>query len=63
MADEQSPTYHFNTLAIHGGQTVDPATNARAVPSIRPLPIISPTPTMRRVSSRCRNSATSTRGS
>src|SRR5262247_1443445 len=32
MADEQNPTYHFNTLAIHGGQTVDPATNARAVP-------------------------------
>src|SRR5262249_36911504 len=32
MADEQTPTYHFNTLAIHGGQTVDPATNARAVP-------------------------------
>src|SRR5215510_6181456 len=32
MADEQNPTYHFNTLAVHGGQTVDPATNARAVP-------------------------------
>src|SRR4030095_2343169 len=32
MADEQNPNYHFNTLAIHGGQTVDPATNARAVP-------------------------------
>ena len=32
MADEQSPSYHFNTLAVHGGQAVDPATNARAVP-------------------------------
>ena len=32
MASEQNSTYHFNTLAIHGGQTVDPATNARAVP-------------------------------
>ncbi len=32
MADEQTPTYQFNTLAIHGGQVVDPATNARAVP-------------------------------
>jgi O-acetylhomoserine (thiol)-lyase len=32
MADEQTPTYQFNTLAIHGGQAVDPATNARAVP-------------------------------
>ncbi|MGH9835400.1 MAG: homocysteine synthase [Blastocatellia bacterium] len=32
MADEQNPTYHFNTLAIHGGQVVDPTTNARAVP-------------------------------
>jgi len=32
MADEQNPTYQFNTLAIHGGQAVDPATNARAVP-------------------------------
>lgn len=31
MADE-NPNYHFNTLAIHGGQSVDPATNARAVP-------------------------------
>ncbi|MGE0126644.1 MAG: homocysteine synthase [Blastocatellales bacterium] len=32
MADEQNPNYHFNTLAVHGGQAVDPATNARAVP-------------------------------
>jgi O-acetylhomoserine (thiol)-lyase len=32
MADEQGPTYHFNTLAVHGGQAVDPTTNARAVP-------------------------------
>jgi O-acetylhomoserine (thiol)-lyase len=32
MADEQNPGYHFNTLAIHGGQTVDPTTNSRAVP-------------------------------
>lgn len=31
MADEQ-PNYHFNTLAIHGGQAPDAATNARAVP-------------------------------
>jgi O-acetylhomoserine (thiol)-lyase len=32
MADEQEIPYHFNTLAIHGGQEPDPATNARAVP-------------------------------
>lgn len=32
MADEQNPTYHFDTLAIHGGQSPDPTTNARAVP-------------------------------
>lgn len=31
MADEQK-NYHFNTLAIHGGQAVDPTTKARAVP-------------------------------
>lgn len=32
MADDQKPNYHFNTLAIHGGQSIDPATKARAVP-------------------------------
>ncbi len=32
MADEQDITYHFNTLAIHGGQSPDPTTHARAVP-------------------------------
>ncbi|MGI9037009.1 MAG: homocysteine synthase [Pyrinomonadaceae bacterium] len=31
MADE-TKNYHFNTLAIHGGQTPDAATNSRAVP-------------------------------
>jgi len=31
MADE-NPTYHFNTLAVQGGQTPDPTTHARAVP-------------------------------
>ncbi len=31
MADE-TKKHHFNTLAIHGGQTPDSATNARAVP-------------------------------
>ncbi|MGH9839094.1 MAG: homocysteine synthase [Blastocatellia bacterium] len=31
MADE-NPTYHFNTLAVQGGQTSDPTTHARAVP-------------------------------
>lgn len=29
---EETTNYHFNTLAIHGGQTPDAATNARAVP-------------------------------
>lgn len=29
---EEKANYHFNTLAIHGGQTPDSATNARAVP-------------------------------
>jgi O-acetylhomoserine (thiol)-lyase len=32
MSDENNPTYHFNTRAIHGGQSPDPTTNARAVP-------------------------------
>lgn len=30
MSEENN--YHFNTLAIHGGQSADTATNARAVP-------------------------------
>src|SRR5580693_4309799 len=30
MSDK--PTFHFDTLAIHGGQSTDPTTNARAVP-------------------------------
>src|SRR5688500_11634552 len=29
---EETTNYHFNTLAIHGGQTPDAATKARAVP-------------------------------
>ena len=29
---EQTTNYHFNTIAIHGGQKVDSATNSRAVP-------------------------------
>ncbi len=33
MANEHDNSeLHFNTLAIHGGQTPDPTTNARAVP-------------------------------
>jgi O-acetylhomoserine (thiol)-lyase len=35
MANDQNgktPQLHFDTLAIHGGQEPDPATNARAVP-------------------------------
>src|SRR5213592_1635291 len=31
MADEKT-NYHFNTLAVHGGQSVDPTTKSRAVP-------------------------------
>lgn len=31
MADEK-PSYQFNTLAVHGGQSIDPATGSRAVP-------------------------------
>lgn len=31
MSDE-TKNYHFDTLAIHGGQTVDPTTKSRAVP-------------------------------
>lgn len=29
---EQNNSYHFNTLTLHGGQEIDPATGARAVP-------------------------------
>ncbi len=32
MADEHNQNYHFNTLAVHGGQVVDPTTSSRAVP-------------------------------
>jgi O-acetylhomoserine (thiol)-lyase len=32
MADDQDLKYHLNTLAVHGGQDVDPTTHARAVP-------------------------------
>ncbi len=32
MADENETKLHFDTLAIHGGQKPDAATNARAVP-------------------------------
>ena len=31
MADEK-PSYQFNTLAVHAGQTADPTTGSRAVP-------------------------------
>ena len=29
---EETKDYHFNTLALHGGQEIDSATNSRAVP-------------------------------
>src|SRR5215468_7940131 len=29
---ESKPNFHFDTLAIHGGQSADPATKSRAVP-------------------------------
>jgi O-acetylhomoserine (thiol)-lyase len=32
MADQQEKALGFETIALHGGQTADPATNARAVP-------------------------------
>jgi O-acetylhomoserine (thiol)-lyase len=32
MAEDQELNYHLNTLAVHGGQAVDPTTHARAVP-------------------------------
>ncbi|MBI3760202.1 MAG: PLP-dependent transferase, partial [Deltaproteobacteria bacterium] len=32
MSDVKQPTPHFATLAVHGGQSPDPATKARAVP-------------------------------
>src|SRR5579864_1166762 len=31
-ASNGKPTFHFNTLAIHGGQSADPTTKSRAVP-------------------------------
>ncbi len=31
-SDSDTPTYHLGTIAVHGGQSHDPATNARAVP-------------------------------
>lgn len=32
MSEQEKPNYHFNTLAIHGGQSPDPTTKSRAVP-------------------------------
>src|ERR1700685_2665294 len=32
MSDNQEPKQHLATIAVHGGQVPDPATNARAVP-------------------------------
>src|SRR4051794_20991819 len=32
MSDEKPPVQHLATLAVHGGQSPDPATKARAVP-------------------------------
>src|SRR5450755_2126559 len=32
MSDANKPTPHLATLAVHAGQSPDPATNARAVP-------------------------------
>jgi O-acetylhomoserine (thiol)-lyase len=32
MAENNSQQFHFDTLAVHGGQSPDAATNARAVP-------------------------------
>ena len=32
MSSEEKKNYQFNTLAVHGGQSSDSATNARAVP-------------------------------
>ena len=29
---ESKPNFHFDTLAIHGGQSADPTTKSRAVP-------------------------------
>jgi O-acetylhomoserine/O-acetylserine sulfhydrylase len=32
MSTSETPQYRFETLQIHGGQSPDPTTNARAVP-------------------------------
>ena len=32
MSDQNAPTLHADTLAVHAGQSVDPTTKARAVP-------------------------------
>src|SRR5438270_2611684 len=32
MPDQDAPKQHIGTLALHAGQAIDPATNARAVP-------------------------------
>ncbi|MGL4379494.1 MAG: PLP-dependent transferase, partial [Microcoleaceae cyanobacterium] len=32
MSTSETPKYRFETLQIHGGQSPDPTTNARAVP-------------------------------
>jgi len=55
-----APKQHLATLAVHAGQVVDPATNARAVPIYQTTSYVSTIRTTRRVSSVSRSSATST---
>ena len=35
MTNERNNPFHFDTIALHEGQTVDPVTRSRAVPSIK----------------------------
>jgi O-acetylhomoserine/O-acetylserine sulfhydrylase-like pyridoxal-dependent enzyme len=55
--------YGFDTLALHGGQEVDSATTARAVPIYQSTSYVFNAPSTRRTSSRSPRWATSTPGS
>ena len=55
-----APKQHLATLAVHAGQVVDPATNARAVPIYQTTSYVFNDSDHARASSASRSSATST---
>ena len=63
MSDAATPAQFFATLAVHGGQSPDPTTHARAVPIYQTTSYLFDNADHGAVSLPCRSSATFTRGS